>query len=228
MATAIETIRKSERKRGLKSKRTVEKYRAGEIAALDFIHSIDSTWKGHEKFALWLTQKLKPKTVVDLGFDRGLSTVAFGYKNVGHVFGIDWFYEEGSYAEKSFALDIAFRNISLGIRFNYVKNVHLIIGSYRDVLKNWNRKIDLLHIDWAHTYQAVKLQYDSWQRHLKDGAVILIHDIISHPNEVGRFFDELPFPKFLFPNDHGLGVVSSNPQIIKDIQAAWGRPHLLP
>jgi hypothetical protein len=199
------------------------KCNAKESAAFDFFRSIDSTWKGHEKFALWLTQKLRPKVVVDLGFDKGLSTVIFGYKNSGQVFGIDWFYEEGSYAEKSFALDSAFRNISLAIHFNYVKNINLIIGPHRDILKNWNRKIDLLHIDWAHTYRAVKMQYDSWQRHLKDDAVILIHDIVSHPNEVGRFFTELPFPKFLFPNNHGLGVVSSNEKIIQEIEEAWRR-----
>ncbi len=194
---------------------------AKRVSALDFIDSIDSTWKGHVQFAMWLIQKLHPKIIVDLGFDQGLSTIVFGYKNSGHIFGIDWFYEEGSYAEKSFALDIAFRNISQAIRFNYVKNIHLIIGPYRDVLKNWNRKIDLLHIDWARTYQAVKFQYDSWQRHLKDDAVILIHDVLSHPDEVGRFFRELPFPKFLFPNDHGLGVVSSNAEIIRDIEATY-------
>ncbi len=200
------------------SKRSSKQSEAEEASALKFISSIDSTWKGHEKFALWLTQKMQPKTIVDLGFDRALSTLAFGYKNQGHVFGIDWFYEEGSYAEKSFALDSAFSNISYAIRLNYVKNIHLIIGPHSDVLKKWTRKIDVLHIDWAHTYRAVKYQYDSWQKHLKDEAVILIHDVVSHPNEVGRFFTELPFPKFLFPNDHGLGVVSSNVALIQEIE----------
>src|SRR5579863_5450703 len=104
--------------------------------AFKFIAIIDSTWKGHEQFAIWLVQRLQPKVVVDLGFDRGLSTIAFGYKNKGDVFGIDWFFEEGSYAEKSYALDSAFRNITYAIQQNYVKNVHLIIGPYADVLKN--------------------------------------------------------------------------------------------
>ena len=111
--------------------------------ALKFIETIDSTWKGHEQFVIWLVKKLQPKVVVDLGFDRGLSTLAFAYKNRGHVFGIDWFFEEGSYAEKSYALDIAFRNITEALQRNYVKNIHLIIGPYRDVLKNWNKPIDI-------------------------------------------------------------------------------------
>ena len=202
-------------------RRAPRKSRAEDILALDFVQSIESAWRGQERFALWLIQKLHPKVIVDLGFDQGLSTVIFGHKNSGHVYGIDWFYEEGSYAEKSFALDSAFRTISQAIRFNYVKNIHLIIGPYRDVLRKWNRKIDLLHIHWAHTYQAVKMQYDSWQRHLKDEAVVLIHNVLSHPNEVGRFFTELPFPKFLCSNGNGLGVVCSNELLIAEIRELW-------
>lgn len=191
-------------------------------SALDFINSIESTWKGHEKFALWLIKKLQPKVVVDLGVDRGLSTIAFSYKNKGHVFGIDWFFEEGTYAEKSFALDCAFQNISDAIRLKYVKNIHLIIGPYREVLKNWKQKIDLFHIDWTHSYRAVKFQYDSWSCHLKEDAVVLIHDVTSFPDEVGLFFQELPFPKFLFPGCGGLGVVSPNLSLIDEIRSKWG------
>jgi hypothetical protein len=103
---------------------------------------------------------------------------------------------------------------------NYIKNVHLIIGSYRDVLKNWNRKIDLLHIDGVRTYRAVKLQYDHWHPYLIEDGIFLLHGVALY-SEVGRFFAELPFPKFLFPNAHGLGVASLNASIIQDIEAAW-------
>ena len=191
------------------------------IAALKFIATIDSTWKGHEPFAIWLVKRLKPKVIVDLGFDRGLSTIAFAYQNRGHVFGIDWFFEEGSYAEKSYALDSAFRNITEAIERNYVKNIHLIIGPYRDVLKNWHRPIDIFHIDWAHTYRAVKFQYDSWRCHLTDTSVILIHDVAAYPDEVGKFFEELPFPKYLFSKGKGLGVVSANADLIEEIRKIW-------
>ena len=191
------------------------------ITALKFIATIDSTWKGHESFAIWLVKRLKPKVIVDLGFDRGLSTIAFAYQNRGHVFGIDWFFEEGSYAEKSYALDSAFRNITEAIERNYVKNIHLIIGPYRDVLKNWHRPIDIFHIDWAHTYRAVKFQYDSWRCYLTNSSVILIHDVVAYPDEVGKFFEELPFPKYLFSKGKGLGVVSANADLIEEIRKTW-------
>lgn len=185
--------------------------------ALSFLDSIESTWKGHEQFAVWLIQKLRPRTTVDIGFDRGLSTIAFAYKNRGHVFGIDWF-QEGNYAEKSFALDSAFRNISNAIRFKYARNIHLIIGPFRDVSKKWNRNIDLLHIDWAHTYASVKQHFDNWVPYLKDSGVVLIHDVLSFPDETGRFFQELPFHKVLFPHAQGLGVASQDEGLILEIK----------
>lgn len=185
--------------------------------ALAFIQNIESTWKGHEDFAFWLVQYLRPKTVVDLGFDRGLSIISFAYRNRGHVFGVDWF-DESNYATKCFALDTAFRNISNAIRFQYAKNIHLIVGPFRDVSKTWVRKIDILHIDWAHTYSLAKQHYDNWSRYLTEDGVVLVHDVGAFPNETGRFFDELDMHKIVFSHSQGLGVASHNKGIIEEIR----------
>lgn len=188
--------------------------------ALAFINHIESSWKGHESFVFWLVQRLHPKTIVDLGFDRGLSTIAFAYRNRGHVFGIDWF-EEGNYATKCFALDSAFRNISNAIRFQYAKNIHLIVGPFRDVSKTWKRKIDILHIDGAHTYAIAKHHYDNWSRYLNTDGVVLVHDVAAFPHETGRFFDELPMHKFVFPHAQGLGAASHNASLIEEIRQTF-------
>jgi hypothetical protein len=187
-------------------------------AALAFINSVESTWKGHEKFAFWLVQNLRPKTIVDLGFDRGLSTISFAYKNTGHVFGIDWF-DDGNYATKCFALDSAFRNISNAIRFHYAKNIHLIVGPFSEIAKTWHRKIDILHIDRAHSYPSSKQQYENWSRYLNPEGLVLIHDVVAYPTETGKFFQELPMAhKFLFPHAQGLGVASNQESIISEIK----------
>jgi len=185
--------------------------------ALSFIHSIESTWKGHEQFAIWLVHRLRPKTVVDLGFDRGLSTIAFAYKNRGHVFAIDWF-EDGNYAAKSYALDSAFQNISNAIRLNYVKNIHLTIGPFSYVSKHWKRKIDILHIDWAHLYRSARQHFLNWSQFLKTDAVILMHDVTAFPDGAGRAFQELPFPKLILPHACGLGIASSNIALLDEIR----------
>lgn len=184
--------------------------------ALAFIDGIESTWKGHELFALWLVQRLRPKTVVDLGFDQGLSTVAFAYRNRGHVFGIDWF-DEGDYAAKCFALDSAFCTIGDAIRFHYAKNIHLIIGPFKEIAKTWSRSIDILHIDGAHGYMSAKHHYDNWSRYLNASGVILVHDVAAFPQETGRFFDQLPLYKIRFSHAAGLGVASSNGALIEEI-----------
>ncbi len=188
--------------------------------ALEFLRSIDSTWKGHEAFAIWLVQTLHPKTVVDLGFDRGLSTIAFAYRNRGNVFGIDWF-EEGNYALKSFALDAAFSNISNAIRFNYAKNIHLIIGPFPDVSKKWKRSIDILNIDWAHTYNSAKQHYQNWSQYLKEDGVVLFHDVTAFPEQTGRFFKELPMTKLIFPHSQGLGIATTNLALLEKIEKSF-------
>lgn len=188
-------------------------YREAELA---FIESIESSWKGHELFIFWLVRHLKPKTVVDLGFDKALSTITFAYRNRGHVFGIDWF-DQGNYLAKSFALDAAFRNVSNAIRLNYVKNINLIIGPFAEISKTWVRTIDILHIDWAHTYQAAKQHYDNWSRYLEPNGVILVHDVETYAQETGRFFHELPFPKLIFPHSHGLGIATRNEELLAEI-----------
>ncbi|HSX10842.1 MAG TPA: class I SAM-dependent methyltransferase [Chlamydiales bacterium] len=188
--------------------------------ALAFINQIDSTWKGHEPFAFWLVQRLHPKTIVDLGFDRGLSTITFAYRNRGQVFGIDWF-DEGNYASKCFALDTAFQNISNAIRFHYARNIHLIVGPFRDVSKTWKRKIDILHIGLASKYTVAKQHYDNWSRYLNTDGVVLLHDVTSFPNETGRFFNDLPMHKFIFPFAQGLGVASHNEALIEEIRQVF-------
>lgn len=204
----------------LRKRSNIKKGKNSANSIWPFLESIESGWKGHQQFACWLVQFLKPTTIVDLGFDRGLSTIAFAYRNKGHVYGIEWF-EEGNYITKCFALDSAFRNISQAIRLRYIKNVHLIVGPFRDIAKKWVRKIDILHIDWAHKYESAKMHYQNWKPFMKEEGVILVHDVTSYPDETGRFFNELPMHKFIFPHAQGLGVASQNEKVIQEIKKTF-------
>ncbi len=186
------------------------------VDPLSFFENIKTSWRGHELFAMWLVQRLRPKVVVDLGFDQGLSTIAFSYRNRGQVYGIDWF-GTMNYEEKTIALDCAFRNIIRAIRLKYAKNIHLIIGPFSQVSRNWNKQIDILHIDWAHSYSETRQHYLNWSPFLKPEAVILVHDVLSYPEEVGRAFSEIPYPKIIFPHSNGLGVACSNGALIEEI-----------
>lgn len=187
--------------------------------AIQFIQSIPSTWKGHELFAIWVVKMLKPKIVVDLGFDMGLSTIALAHRNRGHTFGIDWVKQD--FSRKKASLDSAFQNISAAIRMKYVKNIHLIVGPIEEISQNWNREIGLLHIDCTQSYQEIKIHYENWSQFLKEDGVILIHNIEAYPNEVGRFFRELDTPKLLFPQGKGLGIATKNREIYEKTLREW-------
>lgn len=88
------------------NKAVLAELRLKKTPAIQFIQSIPSTWKGHELFAIWIVKTLKPKVVVDLGFDMGLSTIALAHRNRGDTFGIDWV--EQNFSRKKVSLDSAF------------------------------------------------------------------------------------------------------------------------
>jgi len=82
----------------------------------------------------------------------------------------------------------------------------------------WDKKIDLLHIDGLHTYEAVKGDFETWQKFFNDDTVVLFHDTISFKDTVGKFFSELEGHKYSFHDGCGLGVWSLNENHIRQIR----------
>lgn len=176
------------------------------------VEHISSAWWGHKGFALWLVDYMKPKVTVDLGVDYGYSTFVFAYKNPNPVYGVDSFEGDvhaGIRNTYDFAMDVKTKH-----NFN---NLTFIKGYFDDVASTWDKKIDLLHIDGLHTYDAVKHDFETWTKFLSDDGIILFHDTISFPNDVGRFFNEIPLPKVNFVHSAGLGVASRNEALIDKI-----------
>jgi len=48
----------------------------------------------------------------------------------------------------------------------------------RDLARDWSRKIRLLWIDGDHTYKGAKEDIDLFRRHLADGAIVALHDVL--------------------------------------------------
>lgn len=47
-----------------------------------------------------------------------------------------------------------------------------------ELAKTWNKPLRLLWIDGDHTYQGTKLDFEGFARHLADGAIVAIHDVL--------------------------------------------------
>lgn len=188
---------------------------------LTHLDDIPSAWRGHRKFAEWLVRYLNPEVTVDLGVDHGFSTFCFAMPRIGHVYGIDSF--EGDYyagpRDNSAYEFVLYKKDKLHLG----ENVTFIKGFFDDVAKTWDKKIDILHIDGTHSYEAVKNDYKTWKKFLKKDGVILFHDteidkIEGRQYGVKKFFDEIKLPKINFTHTCGLGVVSQNEKLIEEIK----------
>lgn len=94
---------------------------------------------------------------------------------------------------------------------------YLLRRSFDDALSQFeDGTIDLLHIDGLHTYEAVRHDFRSWLPKVKNGGIILLHDIAPRHEDfaVWRLWEEIKaeFPDtFEFHHSWGLGVVAKGP-----------------
>ena len=172
-------------------------------------------WKRHIDFAEWIVKKKNPEVIVDLGVDYGYSTFCFGIPRIGEIFGIDSFSGDEHAGIRDTYDYVHQKKEELGM--NHIK---FIKGDFNEVARSWCREIDILHIDGYHTYEAVKNDYETWSKFVKDDGVILFHDTIVHnPGfEVYKFFAEIDLPKANFTISNGLGVVSKDKDLIEEIK----------
>ena len=138
------------------------------------------SWAGHIPFAFWFVDALRPRTLVELGTQAGLSYSAFA--QAVQTLGIDtacyaidtWEGDEhaGFYGEEVFAEWSAFHSRHFG-GFS-----RLVRSTFDEALTHFSDgSIDALHIDGLHTYEAVRHDFESWLPKLSDCSVVLFHDV---------------------------------------------------
>lgn len=191
----------------LKEKERVER----EIKSYyELITAKPTAWAGHGKFALTLQYTIKPKIIVDLGVDYGFSTFLFGMLKIGKVYGVDTFAGDehaGSHPDAEEFVQSVLKQIRRRFKNN---SIEIIKSTFDEAAANWDKgKINILHIDGLHTYEAVKNDYEKWLPHMDADGVVLFHDVTSFPDDVGKFFAELPTDKkYAFEHSAGLGVLA--------------------
>jgi O-antigen biosynthesis protein len=189
----------------------------------------DSSWWGHVPFAHWMVSNCKPRSLVELGTEKGVSYAAFcdaiakSYIFKAKLFAVDTWKGDnhtGSYDDSVYQELYEFNDAHYS---SFSKLLRMTFDDALDVF--FDHTIDILHIDGYHTYNAISHDFNSWRIKLSDRAVVLIHDTNIRNKEdfgVWKFFEELTqkFPTFNFLHSYGLGIVaigSDPPQSIIDL-----------
>lgn len=178
-------------------------------------HMVFSTWVDHMQFGYDLVAALRPRMLVELGTQAGLSYFTFCQSVEEHdlqtlCYAVDtWEGEEhtGQYDESVFDL------VSSVNRTRYSGFSYLMRMYFKDALQHFaDESIDLLHIDGLHTYEAVREDFFTWEPKVAPGGIVLFHDIEARLKDFGvwRFWEDLrhdqPGDTFGFRHGFGLGV----------------------
>jgi GT2 family glycosyltransferase len=176
---------------------------------------VSSAWYGHVPFAHWIVGVAKPRTLVELGTQNGVSYSAFceavarnGFDT--RCYAVDTWQgddQTGHYGEEVFLDFHRYHNQ------RYRAFSELLRCTFDEALTYFpDGSVDLLHIDGLHTYEAVRHDFEGWRPRLSANAVVLFHDTNVRERDFGvwRLWQELrmEFPGFEFLHGHGLGVLA--------------------
>ena len=199
-----------------------EKYRF-----LIFMHpkwTPQSAWTKHIPFAFFLIAVMKPKMVVELGTFLGASFFAFcqavkEFNLDTQCYAVDcWEGDKhaGNYSDNVYHTVVAAHS-------HYKEFAYLLRMDFEEAAKlNELKKIDLLHIDGLHTYEAVKHDFETWLPKMSDEGVIIFHDTAEMKDDFGvwRLWDELSaqYPSASFAHGHGLGILLVGNKVKKELR----------
>jgi preprotein translocase subunit Sec61beta/cephalosporin hydroxylase len=169
-------------------------------------------WCMHLPFAYELMREVAPRLFVELGVWKGESYFAFcqsaAENNINvRCVGVDTWQGDIHMGE----LDAEIREDVAEYNWRYSSFSELKPVSFTEALHNFeDGTIDLLHIDGAHTYEAVRSDFESWLPKLATNGVILFHDVVVRDRGFGvwKLWQEIARPdnSFLFEFGYGLGV----------------------
>jgi GT2 family glycosyltransferase len=174
-----------------------------------------SGWIGHIPFAMFLIDVLRPKLLVELGTQHGVSYCSFcqavkELKVDTSCYAIDTWQGDkhaGYYGPEVLA---EFKEHHDPLYGDFSR---LIQSDFDDALPHFSDKsIDLLHLDGYHTYGAVKHDFEAWLPKLSDKGIVLLHDTRVRDGDFGvwKLWEELilQYPHFEFAHSHGLGLLA--------------------
>jgi len=178
-------------------------------------HFPRSAWVSHAPFTFWLMDVLRPRSIVELGTFQGYSCFVFaeGARRLGldcSISALDsW---EGDDHAGHYG-DWVYTEVAAVAARDYPASVRLVRGYFEQSRPLFSEdSVDLLHIDGRHGYDDVLSDFTAWQSTVRQGGIVLFHDIAEHQPGFGvwRLWEELreQHPSFEFEHGHGLGVLA--------------------
>ncbi|WP_223586919.1 MULTISPECIES: class I SAM-dependent methyltransferase [Microbacterium] len=178
-------------------------------------HFVDSAWSTHGSFAAWIVDVLRPRDVIELGTHNGFSCFAFAEaaKRMGHPITIHALDSWEGDDQAGFYDDSVYLSVRATAERDYAGSVVLHRGYFSETRPEFaTASADLLHIDGRHGYEDAREDYEQWRDTVRDGGVILFHDIAERREGFGvwRLWEEIAEPgrSFTFEHGHGLGVLA--------------------
>lgn len=187
-----------------------------------------SAWLTHAPFASWIVAALRPASIAELGTHYGFSCFVFAeavkrLRLPSIVSALDsW---EGD-DHAGFYDETVYDSVDAVVKADYPDSVRLVRGWFSESRSHFpDRSIDLLHIDGRHAYEDVLTDYTEWLPTVRDGGVILFHDISEREKGFGvwKLWEEIAEPgrSFTFEHGHGLGVLGVGDVASPGLQALF-------
>jgi hypothetical protein len=186
----------------------------------------DSAWIRHIPFAYLAMELLRPRRFVELGAYSGVSYSAFCH--AVQILGLEtrctavdtWSGDAhvGSLGPQILAEfrafhDARFSSFSSLMQANFESARH----SFDD------QSVDLLHIDGAHSYEAVRRDFESYLPKMSQRGVVLLHDSADRSEGFGvyRLVEELRarYKCFEFSHASGLAVIQTGSSVPTEFSA---------
>lgn len=145
-----------------------------------------------------LAEQVSPEhAIVELGVNRGLTTISMAQRARAHVYSIDlWDMRlpqpklDGHRVRRGFVGTEEFREFltALDAAGLTADQVTWVKGDTAQAAKLWSRPIGLLHIDAAHDYESVRKDFKGWAPFVVPGGFLCMDD--ADGRDVRRVIDE--------------------------------------
>lgn len=180
-----------------------------------------------------LCRAMQPETVVEIGSARGYSTCALALacrqNGKGKVFAIDPHLRDIQWADREVDDTYEFLVSRLNDYELSPSWCQVIRATTAEASKDWQKPVDLLFIDGDHSYEGIKLDFETFRPWLGEHSLVIFHDsmwlrygppnpwddpVERSPMGVPRFLEELKTGGYhlitLVKEAPGLTILSPN------------------